>query len=63
MRSQIIRNFKWVDKFKIFISMAYYGGNYPYKVINAPIFGDRATACTETYLVIGPFDDKETKKM
>ena len=39
--------------------MAYgMSGNAPYQVINKPFFGDKNTCCTETYLLIGPFDNK-----
>lgn len=35
------------------------GKELPYKVINNPIYAEPNTACTETYLVIGPFRDKQ----
>lgn len=57
---EIERNREWVDKFKIFITKAYNAGdNYPHQIINKPILVGKNTACTETYLVIGPFDTEE----
>lgn len=35
------------------------GKELPYKVINNPIYAEPNTACTETYLVIGPFRDQQ----
>ena len=56
---QLERNVDWVNKYKIFISKAYNAGDdYPHQIINKPVFGDKGTCCTETYIVIGPFDDE-----
>lgn len=50
----------WIDKYKVYISYAYgERGNFPYFVLGKPFFGDKGTCCSETYLVIGPFDSKE----
>jgi site-specific DNA-methyltransferase (adenine-specific) len=60
-KGQIIQNFDWVEKYKIFLTRAYGAGeDFPHQILNRPIFGDLNTCCTETYLVIGPFDDKNT---
>ena len=49
-----------VDHWKIFISMAYGAGNdFPHSVLGWPIIGAPGSACTETYLLIGPFSSKE----
>ena len=46
-----------MNKYKVFITKAYNAGdNYPHQIINKPILAGENTACTETYLVIGPFD-------
>jgi site-specific DNA-methyltransferase (adenine-specific) len=40
----------------VLISKAYNGGdNYPHQVIGKPFIAQKGSACTETYLVIGPF--------
>lgn len=55
----IKQNIEWIDKFKIYISYAYgIGSSYPSQVINTPFLGNPKTVCTETYLLIGPFDNK-----
>ena len=54
---EITRNINAVYKTKIFISKAYgSGNNYPKQVINNPIYGSENTCCTETYLLVGPFN-------
>jgi len=59
-RNEVLKNHNWVDKYKVFISMAYgMSGEGPYQVINKPFYGDKNTCCTETYLLIGPFDSKK----
>jgi len=57
--SSIARNLDWINKYKIFMSKAYNAGdNYPHQIINKPILASPNTCCTETYIVIGPFDSK-----
>lgn len=59
--SEIERNRDWVQKYKIFISKAYNAGdNYPHQILNKPILAGPNTCCTETYVVIGPFDSIAT---
>ena len=58
-RAIIKQNEGWIDKHKIFISMAYGAGeDFPHQIINKPFYGAPNTCCTETYLVIGPYDSK-----
>ncbi len=62
-KEQIIQNQQWVDEYKIYITRAYGAGeDFPHQILNKPIFGDKGTCCTETYLVIGPFEKKEHAK-
>jgi hypothetical protein len=50
----------WIGKYKVYISYAYgERGSFPYFVLGKPFFGDKGTCCSETYLVIGPFNSKE----
>jgi site-specific DNA-methyltransferase (adenine-specific) len=59
-REQIVQNHDWVKKYKIFITRAYGAGDdFPHQILNKPILGVPNTCCTETYLVIGPFDNKK----
>lgn len=58
--SGLTRNQEWVNKYKIFITKAYNAGDdYPHQILNKPIFGDKGTCCTETYIVIGPFENED----
>lgn len=59
-RDRITRNVEWVNQYKVYISKAYGNGDdYPYQVINKPIFGNKGTCCTETYLVVAPSDSEQ----
>lgn len=56
----IVQNSGWVNSHKVFISMAYGAGeDFPHQIINKPFYGGPLTCCTETYLVIGPFESKQ----
>ena len=58
-RQELERNAEWVDKYKVFLSKAYNAGDeYPHQILNRPILGNPGTCCTETYIVIGPFEDE-----
>lgn len=57
--SSITNNRNLINKYKIFISRAYGASeSYPHQIIGKPIFGDIGTCCTETYVMIGPFESK-----
>ncbi len=59
-RKEITQNLQWVDMYKIYITRAYGAGeDFPHQIINKPILGEPGTCCTETYIVIGPYDSKE----
>jgi site-specific DNA-methyltransferase (adenine-specific) len=50
-----------IDKWKVYITQAYGMGNgYPTQVINKPFVGKPNSLCSETYILIGPFDDEQT---
>lgn len=57
-RDIIHKKVEWIDKYKLFISKA-----YSTDAINPPalIEADPNVICTETFLVIGPFEDKLTQ--
>ncbi len=60
-RDDIKQNEKWIDMWKVYISNAYgERGELPYIVTGKPFIGEPNSACTETYLVIGPFINRET---
>lgn len=55
----ITRNNELIDAYKILISKAYNAGDsFPHQVINKPFVAKPHSACTETYLTIGPFKDE-----
>ena len=59
-RSDIPKGAEWILKHKVFISYAYgMGTTEPYQVINTPFYGEPNSICTETYLLIGPFKNRE----
>lgn len=57
-RDKIETNHKWIDKWKVLIPEAIGVGD-PAKDWLKPIIAGHNTCCTETYLLIGPFDSKE----
>lgn len=53
----ITKNRHLIDKHKLFISKAYgLGEQIPRQIIGRSIVAESKTVCTQTYLVIGPFD-------
>ena len=58
-RDYINRNIDLVDCYKVYISKSYgERGTYPYRFLAKPFVGEPNSCCTQTYLVIGPFDSK-----
>ncbi len=56
-KDEIAKNFEWTKKYKVYISKAYgERGSFPYLVIGKPFLGEKLSVCSETYLVVGPFD-------
>lgn len=59
--SAINANKEWIDKYKVYISAAYGAGeDFPHQILGRPLLGEPKSCCTETYMVIGPFEDKQT---
>ena len=53
----IIRNNEWVNRSKVFIPESGSGSDsFPHPILGRPFLGSKGTACTETYLLIGPFN-------
>jgi site-specific DNA-methyltransferase (adenine-specific) len=62
-KEMIEKNQDFVAKWKIFVPYASPGDDsYPHLILSKPIIGEPNSCCTETYLVIGPFDDEKTSK-
>jgi len=52
-------NADWVGRPKVLISAAYNAGDaYPHQILGRPIYAEKGSACTETYMVFGPFESK-----
>jgi site-specific DNA-methyltransferase (adenine-specific) len=59
-KSKINKNLQAVNKYKVFIAKAYgERGNFPYLVTGKPFLGVKNTCSTETYLMVGPFEDQD----
>ncbi len=62
-REQIAQNVGWVDKYKVYISMAYGERiSSDYWVLGKPFLGEPGTCCSETYLVVGPYPSERQSR-
>lgn len=61
-REIINKNTEWVDKVKILIPKAWGTGDTTKDWLK-PFIVEKNTCCTETYLVVGPFDSLEIAKL
>ncbi len=60
-RSEITLGTELIDKWKVFIPPLGSGSDsFPHPILGQPFLGEPNTACTETYLYIGPFANKRT---
>ena len=58
---QLLKNQAWTSKHKVLLSKAYGAGDgWPHQIIGKPILAPPNSACTETYLVMGLFDEAST---
>ena len=58
-KDEIIKNKSWIDEIKIIVPRSSPGSDvYPHQVIGWPILAEKKSACTETYIVIGPFKNE-----
>jgi hypothetical protein len=55
-RTEISKNIEWIDKFKVLIPKAWGTGDINSDWLN-PFIIKQNSCCTETYLVIGPFEE------
>ena len=59
-RNSLTKGHELVDKYKVFVSKAYNGGdNFPHQIIGKPIIAGCPSCCSETYIAIGPFGNKQ----
>ena len=57
-KDSIRKNQNWINKWKVYIPKAWGVGDIKSDRLN-PFLGDKNSCCTETYLLIGPFDTKK----
>ena len=60
-KDEIVKNFQWVNQYKLFVPYAIGSGNSKSDIIK-PIIGEPGSASTETYLVFGPFKTLDESK-
>ena len=61
--SEISSHHEWIAENKIYISAAYGAGEgFPHQIINKPFVGEKNSCCSQTYLLIGPFDNENICK-
>lgn len=60
-RSSIRKGHEWIDCCKVLIPKAWGVGNPAQDWLN-PFLAEKSSVCTETYLVVGPFDNESIAK-
>ncbi len=62
-RNQIIINHDWIQKYKVLLPKAGDGsGSYPIQVSGKPLLAGINTACSETYIVVGVYEEDHSAK-
>lgn len=57
----IEKGHEWIEKHKVLVPYSSPGDDsYPHLILSKPIIAEKNSCCTETYLVVGPFDDETT---
>ena len=60
LKRNIEKMWNLIDAHKVFISAAGSGSDtFPHQILGRPFYGEKNTACSETYVVIGPFRNKQ----
>lgn len=59
-KNDITKNASMVDRWKVFIPRAGSGSDaFPHPILGRPFVGEPHSACSETYIFIGPFESEE----
>lgn len=62
-KSEVARNQEWLSSWKVYISKSYgERGEYPYRFLAKPFIGQPNSCCTQTYLLVGPFQSENEAK-
>ena len=60
-REAVQANHQWIDKWKVLTSKGYGAGEgYPHQILGQAILAEPGSVCTETYIVCGVFEDKQS---
>jgi site-specific DNA-methyltransferase (adenine-specific) len=54
----VIKNTHLIDVWKVFVPEAYGVGALPQRVLGTPIAAGKASVCTQSFLVVGPFQSR-----
>lgn len=59
-RSDIVKNPHLIDRYKVLVPYSSPGDDsYPHLILSKPLISEPNSCSTETYLVVGPFDNKQ----
>ncbi len=59
----IEKNVPWIKEWKLIVPYSSPGSDvFPHQILSNPIISEPNSCCTETYLVVGPFNDEQTCK-
>jgi len=62
-KEEVIKNEQWIKDWKVVIPYSSPGDDsFPHLILSKPIVAEPNSACTETYLVIGPFANEKICK-
>jgi site-specific DNA-methyltransferase (adenine-specific) len=59
-RNDIVKNQQWINDWKVIVPYASPGtDSYPHLILSKPLISEPGSCSTETYLVVGPFINKQ----
>lgn len=59
-KDKITKGFGLIQGHKVYIGEAGSGSDsFPHSILSTPFYGEPNTVCNQSYLVIGPFEDKD----
>ena len=62
-REDVRKNVEIIESYKVFIPRAGSGSDsFPHPILGCPFIGEPNSACTETYMYIGPFKNEQEAK-
>lgn len=60
-RNEVKVNVEYIDKYKVLITKGYGAGeDFPHQIINRPILALPGSCCSETYILLGVYEDERT---